>query len=89
MVFPSSSQPPAGGYDAFVTKLNADGTAILYSVFLGGTADDVGMAIAVDSSSNVYIVGRTSSADFPVTSGAAHEGFRGFRWCLRRQGQRK
>jgi uncharacterized repeat protein (TIGR01451 family) len=58
----------AGGncLDAFVTKFNATGTALVYSTFLGGVNSDYGFGIAVDKSKNAYIVGRTASNDFPV-----------------------
>ncbi len=55
-----------GASDAFVTKLNAAGTAFVYSTYLGGTADDSGNAIALDSSGNTYVAGGTSSTDFPL-----------------------
>lgn len=57
-------------YDAFVSKLSADGTALAYSTFLGGGLRDVGAAIALDSSGNTYVTGGTSSANFPTTTGA-------------------
>jgi hypothetical protein len=61
---------PAGG-DAFVTKLNPTGTApLLFSTYLGGTGDDVGFSIGLDQSNNVYITGRSSSTNYPVTAGA-------------------
>lgn len=53
-----------GGKDAFVTKLNATGSAILYSTFLGGSADDFGSGIAIDGAGNAYVVGGTASHDF-------------------------
>jgi hypothetical protein len=56
--------------DAFVTKLNPAGSALVYSTFLGGSNTDVGLGIAVDSSGNAYVTGSTASADFPVTSSA-------------------
>jgi uncharacterized repeat protein (TIGR01451 family) len=61
-------QSPASG-DAFVTKLNcsASGDAsLLYSTYLGGDGGDQAFAVAADGSGNVYITGRTTSADFPV-----------------------
>jgi large repetitive protein len=60
----------SGSNDGFVTKLNAAGTALLYSTYLGGTYTDAGWGIAVDGSGNAYVTGRTHSADFPVTTGA-------------------
>jgi hypothetical protein len=59
-----------GGDNAFVTKLNADGTALLYSTYLGGSAVDAGAAIAVDAAGNAYVTGVTESHDFPTTPGA-------------------
>ncbi len=56
------------GGDAFVTKLNTNGTALLYSTFLGGTESDLGTGIAVDASGNAYITGETSSTDFPISN---------------------
>lgn len=54
--------------DAFVTKLNSSGTALVYSTFLGGNAQDVGNAIAVDSSGSAFITGDTTSTDFPTVN---------------------
>jgi hypothetical protein len=56
--------------DAFVTKLNASGSALLYSTYLGGNAEDVGFGIALDPAGNAYVAGGTSSRCFPVTTGA-------------------
>ncbi len=61
-----------GGRDAFVTKLDGQGTVLVYSTYLGGVRDDEGRAIAVDENSHAYVAGRTDSADFPLTS-AAHD----------------
>ena len=59
---------------AFVTKLNATGTALVYSTYLGGSGTELGgdngNAIAVDSAGNAYVAGQTYSTDFPVTPGA-------------------
>ena len=64
-------QPKYGGdHDAFVTKLNASGTALVYSTYLGGSGIDHGSGIAVDASGSAYVAGTTSSKNFPVTTGA-------------------
>jgi hypothetical protein len=62
----ASHPESAGGQDAFVTKLNSNGSALLYSTYLGGTGNDIGSAIAVDPSGNAYVTGITLSADFPT-----------------------
>ena len=62
-------QTDQGLTDAFVTKLdtNASGVgSLLYSTYLGGTGNDIGMAIAVGGAGNVLVTGDTSSADFPL-----------------------
>jgi len=59
-----------GGSDAFVTKLNPTGTALIYSTFLGGSDFDTGVGIAVDASGNAYVTGSTASTNFPTTAGA-------------------
>jgi len=56
--------------DAFVTKLNATGSGLAYSTFLGGTSRDDGRAIALDAQNNAYVAGETTSSDFPTTDGA-------------------
>ena len=60
----------AGGQDAFVTKLNAAGTAIVYSTYLGGSGGipgypESGNGIGVDSAQSAYVTGVTHSANFP------------------------
>jgi hypothetical protein len=57
-----------GSYDAFVAKIKSDGTAILWSSYLGGSGLDYGHAIAVDLFGNAYVAGDTRSLDFPVVS---------------------
>ncbi|MCI0664148.1 MAG: FG-GAP-like repeat-containing protein, partial [Acidobacteria bacterium] len=59
--------PPANNTDAFVIKLSTDGTAIVYSTYLGGNGTDQGNSIAVDTSANAYVTGIASSSDFPTT----------------------
>jgi uncharacterized protein (TIGR03437 family) len=58
----------AGGVDAFVTKVNPAGSALVYSTYLGGSATDYGTAIAVDSSGSAYVTGIVTSDDFPVVN---------------------
>ena len=56
-------------YDAFITRLSADGSALSYSSYLGGSGNDLPAGVAVDSSGNAYITGRTFSTNFPNTNG--------------------
>jgi hypothetical protein len=71
----------AGTADAFVTKFNAAGTALVYSTYLGGSNEDVGQGIAVDSAGNAFVTGSTTSNDFPTVnpvqavSGGDRDGF--------------
>src|SRR5581483_7341126 len=55
-----------GQGDVFVTRLNAPGNTLLFSTYLGGSGDDHGKSVALDSSGYVYITGSTASLDFPV-----------------------
>jgi hypothetical protein len=61
-------QPTYGGgtYDTFVAELNPTGSALVYSTYLGGSGDDGAYSIAVDSSGNAYVTGRTASTNFPT-----------------------
>ena len=60
-----------GAFDAFVTKLNPMGSApLVYSTYLGGSGDDRGQGIALDSANDAHVVGRTASSNFPTTPGA-------------------
>lgn len=65
-----------GGADVFVVKLNAAGTAVVFSTYLGGSGIDRAYGIAVDASGAVFLTGRTQSADFPV-AGALQAARRG------------
>jgi len=58
----------SGSNDGFIAELNAFGSALVYSTFLGGRGSDEGLSIAVDSLSNAYVTGFTSSRDFPTTN---------------------
>lgn len=56
--------------DVFVAKLNASGSGLIYSTYLGGSTDEQGRDIAVDTDGNAYLTGTTISLDFPTTPGA-------------------
>ncbi|MCP4359761.1 MAG: DUF11 domain-containing protein, partial [Chloroflexi bacterium] len=63
--------------NTIVIKINADGTGLNYTTFLGGSGWDYGNAIAVGTTKSAYITGHTESSDFPVTVGAFDTGFDG------------
>ncbi|HEV2424698.1 MAG TPA: choice-of-anchor D domain-containing protein [Terriglobia bacterium] len=56
-----------GSEDAFVAKISADGSTLLYSTYLGGSVDTYASAIAVDTFGDAYVAGSTDSADYPAT----------------------
>jgi hypothetical protein len=77
--FPVSAHPfqrhntaalDGNGKTVFVSKLNAAGTALFYSTYLGGTGGDSGYGIAVDPVGHAFVTGATYSTNFPVTCGA-------------------
>jgi hypothetical protein len=73
------AQKALGGASAtnvFVTKLNAGATTLLFSTYYGGTQDDVGAGIALDSFGDAYVTGKTTSSDYPV-SGAFQNSLNG------------
>jgi photosystem II stability/assembly factor-like uncharacterized protein len=56
--------------DVFVTKFNSQGSALVYSTYLGGSGFESGRGIAVDSANNAYVTGSSSSVEFPLVAGA-------------------
>ncbi|MHA2355944.1 MAG: SBBP repeat-containing protein [Candidatus Thorarchaeota archaeon] len=65
---PSSLYPGYNGsYDAVLFQISKNGTTMLYSTFFGGTDDDRGYEVLVDSSDDVWVAGTTNSFDFPIT----------------------
>ena len=74
-VNPFQPEYAGGTNDAFVTKIDSSGSALVYSTYLGGgdiinATEDWGEAIAVDNAGSAYVTGYTYSPDFPVTAGA-------------------
>jgi hypothetical protein len=80
----SSDFPAAGGpgydnsfnggiSDAFLVKLNPNGTSLAYATFLGGSSGDSGEGIAVDDSGHVYVTGYTESSNFPAAGGPGYD----------------
>ncbi len=68
-------------YDAFITKLNHNGSALIFSTFLGGDSRESGEDITIDFVGNVYVTGFTGSSNFPTTSYAfnkTHQNSDGF-----------
>src|SRR5207245_1018524 len=72
-----------GGFDAFILKLNAAGSALLYSTYLGGSGTDVGQGIAItttggcDTAGTAYVTGYTASSNFPHTAGVVQSTYQG------------
>ncbi len=64
-----------GSQNAVVVKVNPEGSALIYSTYLGGSGQDTGAAIAVDASGATYLTGQTTSTDFPTTPGAFQTAF--------------
>jgi hypothetical protein len=66
--FPAGSLPadPHGFPNAFVTKVNTNGTGLVYSTYLGGPVQDFGFGIALDSVNRPVVAGFTVSTDFPT-----------------------
>jgi uncharacterized protein (TIGR03437 family) len=75
-VTPGVFQPVHKGITtAFVAKLNAELSEVLFASFLGGSTEDRGQAVAVDEAGDIYVGGRTLSPDFPTTPGVVQPQF--------------
>jgi hypothetical protein len=57
-----------GSFNAFLTKISADGSSLLYSTYLGGNGSDIPSTVGIDSSGEVFVAGNTSSSNFPVAN---------------------
>ncbi|MEM7531333.1 MAG: SBBP repeat-containing protein [Chloroflexota bacterium] len=66
-----------GGEDAFVIKLNEDGTDFTTATFLGGAGNDYAYGVKLDDEGNIYVAGRTNADGFPTTSGVFRSTFTG------------
>src|SRR5262249_40379876 len=69
--FPTSNplQPTNhGGQDAFVSVIDASGASLLYSTYLGGSRQEAGFGIAVNSAGSAFVTGHTNSSDFPTAN---------------------
>lgn len=74
---PNAYDTTLNGNDAFVTKLNTDGTALVYSTFLGGDGAEEGGEILVDNVGRAYIAGKTDFTNYPTTAGAMDTTYNG------------
>ena len=59
--------------DGFVSKLDPNGSTLIYSTYLGGSVEDSGMSVAVDATGQVFVTGSTASTDFPTANPLAAE----------------
>ena len=66
-----------GNYDAFIARMNAEGSALIYSTYLGGNGYDFTFALTPDGAEEVVVAGYTRSSNFPTTEGAYQERFGG------------
>ncbi len=69
----SPLQPEHGGgnmgyFDAFLTKMRSDGSALIYSTYLGGNGDEVSYGLGVDADKSAYVMGTTYSTNFPTAN---------------------
>ncbi len=67
---PDAYDPTVNDFDIFVTRINPDGTELIYSTALGGMVKEQAFSVALDQSNAAYVLGRTESNDYPTTPGA-------------------
>lgn len=82
-----NTTPPDGTYVAYVAKLNPTGSALIYSTLLGETASDERGLIKIDAQGNAYVLGETTSSNFPVTAGAFQPNGPGASWASGESGE--
>jgi hypothetical protein len=66
-----------GATDVFITKVQANGSGLLFSTYYGGTLDEAGTGIAIDAFNDVYVTGRTLSSDYPTNGTPFQSGLSG------------
>lgn len=74
---PSATGTLNGEGDGFVAKLTGDGTAFSFVRYVGGSGRELILDPITDAEGNIYVVGQTSSRDFPVTAGAFQSAYGG------------
>jgi gliding motility-associated-like protein len=84
--FPTTSgaykQTAIGIEDCFITKLNSTGTALIYSTYIGGDYYDIANGSVLDKNNNIYITGKTLSANYPTTTGTYNQTINGGLDCF-------
>lgn len=73
LVNPLQDTNLGGTFEAVVSKIDPTGSFLVYSTYIGGESNDIGWGIAVGDDGSVYVGGRSSSDDFPITGGAFQE----------------
>ena len=73
----NSKSKYSGGKDIVITEFSTDGTNVIFSGFVGGSGDDIAKNILADSNGDLYLVGSTSSTNFPILKGAVQSNYGG------------
>jgi hypothetical protein len=72
-----TTMPGPLGADCVITKINATGTGLVFSTYLGGRDWDISRSVVLDGAGNIYVAGYTESIDFPTSSSAYDRSFNG------------